>query len=46
MSDLRKIYQQIKKINPKIDDGLARQRAWIMRDKMMFESSEKSISTH
>ena len=39
MSQLGKIYQQIKQRNPEIDERLARQQAWVLRDKQIFEKT-------
>ena len=39
MSQLGKIYQQIKQRNPEIDERLARQQAWVLRDKQIFEKN-------
>lgn len=38
-NQLNKIYQRIKQSNPGMDDDQARRKAWVMRDRMMFESS-------
>jgi hypothetical protein len=39
MSDLRKIYEKIKVNNPNINDNVAKQKAWVMRDRLMFQNS-------
>jgi hypothetical protein len=39
MSQLGKIYQQIKQRNPEIDERMARQQAWVLRDKQIFEKT-------
>jgi len=44
MSQLQKIYEQIKAKNPSLDDARARQQAWIMRDRMMLENTAVSSS--
>ena len=38
-NQLNKIYQRIKQSNPGMDDDQVRRKAWVMRDRMMFESS-------
>jgi hypothetical protein len=45
MSQLRKIYENLKRGNPGIDDGRIRQQAWVLRDKMMFEAVAVSSSS-
>lgn len=44
MSQLKRIYQSIKSANPRIDDGKARQQAWVIRDKMILENTAVSSS--
>jgi hypothetical protein len=44
MSQLQKIYDQIKAKNPSLDDARARQQAWIMRDRMILENTAVSSS--
>ena len=38
MSQLRRIYHSIKSANPTLNDGKAKQQAWVLRDRMMFEN--------
>jgi hypothetical protein len=45
MSDLKRIYQQIKQSNPGLNDDLARQRAWVARDRFVYESSQSVSSS-
>ncbi len=45
MSNLKNIYQSIKSSNPTIDDRLAKQQAWVLRDKMIFEKTAVSSSS-
>ena len=39
MNQLGRIYQQIKSKNPNISEGDARQQAWIIRDRLIYEST-------
>lgn len=42
MNDLTKIYQRIRNSNPNLDEGKAKQQAWIIRDQMMFERNSSA----
>ena len=44
MNDLRRIYQQVKDRNPNMNDGQARQQAWIIRDRLLFEATSVNFS--
>lgn len=44
MNNLNKIYEKLKQHNPNLDDRLARQQAWVIRDRMVYENTAVSSS--
>ncbi len=44
MTQLRKIYQDLRTQNPRLDEGKARQQAWILRDRLLFENTAVASS--
>lgn len=45
MNELNRIYQKIRQSNPGMNDDQARQRAWVVRDRMLFENTAVSSSS-
>lgn len=45
MNQLGRIYQQLKSRNPNLDDRTARQQAWIIRDRILYESTTNLSSS-
>ena len=39
MSDLNKIYKNLRTKNPNMDDRSLKQQAWVLRDKLIFEKT-------
>ncbi len=44
MNELNRIYQKIKQTNPALNEQQIKQRAWITRDRLLFENSAVSSS--
>lgn len=45
MNNLNRIYERLKQSNPNVDDRLLKQKAWVMRDKMIYENTSFSNSS-
>lgn len=45
MNSLNRIYERLKQLNPNVDDRLLKQKAWVTRDRMIYENTSFSSSS-